>query len=86
MSGLGRHVIAIDLPGYGRSPPMKSSHDDRGSFLESAIKKLCGKSKQIILVSPAVSGLFSLPLLKQNQVFNIKCPLLNRINVITING
>ena len=65
MSGLGRHVIAIDLPGYGKTPALAKNPDD-GSFLESAIKKFCVKCKQVVLVSPAVSGLWSLPLIKKN--------------------
>jgi hypothetical protein len=54
------------LPGYGKTASLKDT--DKGAFLESAIMKLVdNKKKQVILVSPAVSGLFSLALLKKNQ-------------------
>ena len=70
MAGLGRRVVAIDLPGFGKTSKLKSGDDDddhRGAFLEAVIKKLCSKKEKVILVSPANSGLFSLPLLKRNQ-------------------
>ena len=70
MAGLGRRVVAIDLPGFGKTSKLKSGDDDvdhRGAFLEAVIKKLCSKKEKVILVSPENSGLFSLPLLKRNQ-------------------
>jgi hypothetical protein len=56
------------LPGYGKTASLKDTDNDKGAFLESAIMKLVdNKKKQVILASPAVSGLFSLALLKKNQ-------------------
>jgi len=55
----------LPQPGFGKTPKMKG--DDRGAFLESVIKKLCSKNEKVVLVTPANSGLFSLPLIKKNQ-------------------
>ena len=63
MASLGHKVIAVDLPGYGQS----SKYDgDRGEFLIQLIKSLSPKNKPV-LVSPSMSGSFSLPLLDKNQ-------------------
>jgi len=61
MASLGHKVIAVDLPGYGKS----SKYDgDRGEFLIKLIKTLSPNVKPI-LVSPSMSGTFSLPLLNK---------------------
>ena len=58
---IGHKVIAVDLPGYGKS----SKYDgDRGEFLIKLIKTLSPNVKPI-LVSPSMSGTFSLPLLNK---------------------
>jgi len=62
MSSLGHKVIAVDLPGYGKS----SKYDgDRGEFLIQLVKTLSPNVKPV-LVSPSMSGTFSLPLLNRN--------------------
>lgn len=63
MAGLGHTVFGIDLPGYGQTPAYAG---DKAEYLEAAIKRLCGAEKPV-LVSPSMSGSFSLPLLKRNQ-------------------
>ena len=54
--------------GYGQSD--KFTADDRGKFLEELIKTLAPNSKPV-LVSPSMSGSFSLPLLERNP--NLIC-------------
>ena len=49
------HVIAIDLPGYGRSESISDYHAE---FLPKLIKKL--NLTGAVLVSPAMSGTYSL--------------------------
>ena len=67
MASLGHRVIAVDLPGYGQSGRFSG---DRGEFLELLIKALTPKTRPV-LVSPSMSGSFSLPLLDRNQ--NLLC-------------
>nr|ACO12154.1 Abhydrolase domain-containing protein 14B [Lepeophtheirus salmonis] len=56
---LGYNVIAIDLPGFGktRRGPLRGK-----AFLEKAIKQFFKASKPVV-VSPSMPGSFSLPLL-----------------------
>ena len=63
MASLGHRVIAVDLPGYGQSGRFNG---DRGEFLETLIETLIPGRKPV-LVSPSMSGTFSLPLLDRNQ-------------------
>ena len=59
---IGHKVIAVDLPGYGKS----SKYDgDRGEFLIQLVKTLSPNVKPV-LVSPSMSGSFSLPLLNKD--------------------
>lgn len=53
----GHHVIAVDLPGFGKSP---SSTVDRKLFLKQLMDKL--SILKPVLVSPSMSGRFSMPL------------------------
>ena len=74
---IGHEVIAVDLPGYGKS----SKYDgDRGEFLIKLIKTLSPNVKPI-LVSPSMSGTFSLPLL--NKEPDLICGYIPGIYVIT---
>jgi pimeloyl-ACP methyl ester carboxylesterase len=57
----GFRVIAVDLPGYGKSP---SANVDADSFLYELIP-LLGLSRPVVL-SPSMSGRFSYPLLVQH--------------------
>ena len=64
----GHRVVAVDLPGFGRSEPATSldwADDDgftrREEFLQSLISTL--KLRRPAIVSPSMSGAFSLPLL-----------------------
>ncbi len=49
--------------GFGETP---SYSGDRGDFLDEIIGSLCGDVKPV-LVSPSMSGSFSLPLIEKNQ-------------------
>lgn len=62
MASVGHKVIAVDLPGYGQSGRFSG---DKGEFLEKLIQELAPNSKPV-LVSPSMSGSFSLPLLERN--------------------
>lgn len=63
IASLGHKVIAVDLPGYGQSSRYSG---DRGQLLEELIQTLSPDVKPV-LVSPSMSGTFSLPLLDRNQ-------------------
>lgn len=53
----GLRVIAVDLPGFGESPPQDV---DRKLFLGHLLAKLT--TRKAVVVSPSMSGRFSLPL------------------------
>ena len=56
-------VLAIDLPGYGRTVG-RVEGGKRGEYLGSVISSLSPASPPVV-VSPSMSGSFILPLLKQ---------------------
>ncbi|CAL1284809.1 unnamed protein product [Larinioides sclopetarius] len=62
LSAMGYQTVAIDLPGFANSPPAKIQ--DRASFLHSIIINF-GLTHPVI-ISPSMSGHFSLPYLVQN--------------------
>ena len=53
----GYRVLAMDLPGFGKSPKRAVNGE---TFLAPLLGKLCGHAP--VIVSPSVSGRFSLPL------------------------
>ncbi|XP_066182888.1 protein ABHD14A-like [Sylvia atricapilla] len=59
----GYRVVAIDLPGYGDSPPVEMAVTAQGrrTFLERVFQEL--DMQRTVLVSPSMSGRFSLPFL-----------------------
>ncbi|XP_072203072.1 protein ABHD14A [Excalfactoria chinensis] len=59
----GHRAVAIDLPGYGDSPPARTVATQRGraSFLQHVVQQLGLQSP--VLVSPSMSGRFALPFL-----------------------
>ncbi len=61
LAALGHRVLAVDLPGFGRTPRTQAV-DEPGGFLESVISTLSPDSP-VVLVSPSMSGRFSLPVL-----------------------
>lgn len=66
LSEHGYRAVAVDLPGYGQSlqaQPM-SSEKGRTDYLLHIIESL--GARQPVLISPSMSGLFSLPLLLQH--------------------
>ncbi|XP_071611850.1 protein ABHD14A isoform X2 [Heliangelus exortis] len=63
LAGEGYRAVAIDLPGYGNSPPSEivSKAQDRVAFLDYVFQEL--GMQRPILVSPSMSGRFALPFL-----------------------
>lgn len=67
LAALGHQVIAIDLPGYGKT--QVSDHKmagDKAGYMESAISALSPASQPVV-VSPSMSGSFVIPLLVRDQ-------------------
>ncbi|XP_041369025.1 protein ABHD14B-like [Gigantopelta aegis] len=58
-SDAGYNAVAVDLPGYGKSSKVKV--DDKVKFMEALIAGL--KLSKPVIVSPSMSGSFSLPFL-----------------------
>ena len=58
LGGRGYRVVALDLPGYGESAPSEAAPAD---FLEACLDALA--LERAVIVSPSMSGTFSLPLL-----------------------
>ncbi|OXB58163.1 hypothetical protein ASZ78_006935 [Callipepla squamata] len=59
----GHRAVAIDLPGYGDSPPAGSlsTQQGRAAFVRHVVQQL--GLQRPVLVSPSMSGRFSLPFL-----------------------
>lgn len=59
---MGHRAVAIDLPGYGQSP--ESPNLPRPVvFISELIKALHMDSQPIVIISPSMSGKYSLPFL-----------------------
>ena len=63
MSNTILRVIAIDLPGYGKTRGSLGSQK-KGEYLGSVISSLSPDSRPVV-VSPSMSGSFLVPMLKQ---------------------
>ncbi|XP_051483390.1 protein ABHD14A isoform X2 [Apus apus] len=63
LAGEGYRAVAIDLPGYGDSPPaeMVATAQGRVALLDHVLQELDMQTP--VLVSPSMSGRFSLPFL-----------------------
>lgn len=63
LAGEGYRAVAIDLPGYGDSPPaeMAATAQGRVAFLDHVLQEL--GMRRPVLVSPSMSGRFALPFL-----------------------
>ncbi|XP_067012602.1 putative protein-lysine deacylase ABHD14B [Anabrus simplex] len=65
LAALGYRVIAVDLPGYG------NTHDkltgDRGEFLLSLLQALDLLKSRPVVVSPSMSGEYSVTFLKEHS-------------------
>ena len=61
LADAGYHVLALDLPGYGRS---QTSPIDPKNFLVEAMDAL--SVEKAFVVSPSMSGQFSFPLVTRN--------------------
>eukprot|EP00088_Acartia_fossae_P059970 TRINITY_DN7171_c0_g1_i1.p1 TRINITY_DN7171_c0_g1~~TRINITY_DN7171_c0_g1_i1.p1 ORF type:complete len:282 (+),score=42.34 TRINITY_DN7171_c0_g1_i1:188-1033(+) len=67
LAALGHGVIAVDLPGFGKS--RQASVPDKGEFLARLIRSLSGK--QPVVVSPSMSGSFIIPMLAKPENRNL---------------
>ncbi|KAM6121039.1 protein ABHD14A [Pterocles gutturalis] len=63
LAGEGYRAVAIDLPGYGDSPPAETvvTKQGRVAFLDHVLQEL--GMQRPVLVSPSMSGRFALPFL-----------------------
>ncbi|XP_009955260.1 PREDICTED: alpha/beta hydrolase domain-containing protein 14A-like, partial [Leptosomus discolor] len=63
LAGEGYRAVAIDLPGYGDSPPAETVATAQGrvDFLDHVLQEL--GMRMPVLVSPSMSGRFALPFL-----------------------
>ncbi len=63
VAAAGHRAVAVDLPGYGETPEPKSFADgtsmDDARFLRALIDQVGGPTK-VVVVSPSMSGRFSL--------------------------
>jgi pimeloyl-ACP methyl ester carboxylesterase len=57
LAGAGLHAVAVDLPGFGQSPPHETPEPE--AFLGDLLSAL--ELERPVLVSPSMSGRFSLP-------------------------
>ncbi|XP_072026938.1 putative protein-lysine deacylase ABHD14B [Amphiura filiformis] len=62
MASLGYRAVAVDLPGYGNTSP--HTIDDNVSFMIGLFHAL--HIKKAMVVSPSMSGEYSIPLLRYN--------------------
>lgn len=62
LAGMGHRVIAVDLPGYGESK--NAAVQDKAEYLRSLLVQL--DANKPIMVSPSMSGGFSIPFFIQN--------------------
>lgn len=61
LAAMGHKVTAIDIPGYGESSKEHVPEAERGEFLHQLITSL--KLQRPVIVSPSLSGSFTVPLL-----------------------
>lgn len=62
LASAGYRVIAVDLPGYGKSPRARV---DQNTFLEQLLAGLT--KRKAVIISPSMSGRFSMPLLTSSS-------------------
>jgi len=66
LAALGHRVIAIDLPGFGKTKVFdKDTTQDKGSYLSEVIDLLSPDVKPVI-ITPSMSGSFIIPLLEMS--------------------
>ena len=71
LAALGHEVVAIDLPGFGKTQVTdKALAGDKASYLSAAISALSPGSEPVV-VSPSMSGSFVIPLLVRYEVFSV---------------
>ena len=72
LAALGHEVVAIDLPGFGKTQVTdKVLAGDKASYLSAAISALSPASEPVV-VSPSMSGSFVIPLLVRYEVFSVQ--------------
>ena len=70
LAALGHEVVAIDLPGFGKTQVTdKALAGDKASYLSAAISVLSPTSAPVV-VSPSMSGSFVMPLLVRYEVLS----------------
>ena len=70
LAALGHEVIAIDLPGFGKTQVTdKSLAGNKASYLSAAISSL-SPAMEPVVVSPSMSGSFVVPLLVRYEVLS----------------
>ncbi|XP_053629167.1 putative protein-lysine deacylase ABHD14B isoform X2 [Cherax quadricarinatus] len=57
LAAMGHHIIAVDLPGFGKT--QSAQIDEPADYLHTFMTSL--RITQVILVSPSMSGRFSIP-------------------------
>ncbi|XP_005410390.1 PREDICTED: alpha/beta hydrolase domain-containing protein 14A [Chinchilla lanigera] len=67
LSREGYRAVALDLPGFGNSAPAKeaSTEAGRAELLQQVLQEL--QMKNVVLVSPSLSGRYALPFLIQGH-------------------
>ncbi|RLV99522.1 hypothetical protein DV515_00009661 [Chloebia gouldiae] len=67
LAGEGYRAVAIDLPGYGDSPPVEQAltAQGRSAFLDHVLQEL--GMQRPVLISPSMSGRFALPFLMAHR-------------------
>lgn len=68
LSALGHNVVAVDLPGYGKSARTRVRKN--GEFLAQFIKSVFGDKKPVV-ITPSMSGSFFIPMLKSSENRNL---------------
>ncbi|KAK6195938.1 hypothetical protein SNE40_001261 [Patella caerulea] len=63
----GYRAVAVDLPGYGKSP--KTEIKDRGEFIKAMIKTL--EMDAPVIISPSMSGSFALPYIFNGEASSV---------------
>lgn len=64
LAAMGYAVAAVDLPGFGKTPAKAGL--DKALFLEQLMYALSFKPQGTVIVSPSMSGSFSIPFLNKH--------------------
>ncbi|OQR79482.1 alpha/beta hydrolase domain-containing protein 14B-like [Tropilaelaps mercedesae] len=64
LGAMGHAVVAIDLPGYGKTPA--KGRIDKAVFLEKLMLELSFRPQDTVIISPSMSGAYSLAFLNKH--------------------